>query len=84
MLWRPSILLSQDETPTEETEMRAATIQRLTEEARKVYAHRVAADPDTCPVCCGDRVHTDSRFAVAFIEDNGYAKVYSCFCTESA
>lgn len=27
---------------------------------RRIYPHRVAADPKVCPVCCGD-THTDDR-----------------------
>jgi len=29
------------------------------------YPHRIAADPTTCPVCCGDRITNDPRFGGA-------------------
>lgn len=66
--------------------MNARTHERMTAAAAKVYAHRLAMDPETCPVCCGDRTHTDPRFSagVSHVIDEGRPmerEAFHCICT---
>lgn len=37
------------------------------ERARLAYPHRYAANPEACPVCCGDRRTTDPAFGTTVV-----------------
>lgn len=65
--------------------MRAVTIARLKKEGAAAYAHRLAVDPDHCPICCGDGTTTDARFGEKslYLLDPGSRNertVYRCVC----
>lgn len=45
------------------------------------YLHRFEADPDRCPVCCGDKLTTDSKYGgkIRYPKGDNYpADVYEC------
>lgn len=52
---------------------------------KRDYPHRIAADPDTCPVCCGDRCTSDRRYGGKILrteEETGWATLYECLACE--
>lgn len=56
--------------------------------ANEAYAARHEADPDTCPVCCGDKATNDRRFADTSSPASGWEESgpwYTCnVCKEDA
>ncbi len=50
------------------------------------YPHRIEADPETCPVCCGDRATDDPRFGSEVLrhvgEDHNRRPIYRCLACD--
>jgi hypothetical protein len=65
--------------------MRQATKDALTAKAARLYAHRLAVDPDNCPCCCGDGSTDDSRFGTIILyvideDTHNERPIFRCFC----
>ena len=52
------------------------------EQIERDYPHRIAADPDTCPVCAGDQETTDNRYGGTPIARDTPSQVYECRACE--
>ena len=77
--------LTAETIASKKAEIQRLRVSGLQKQIAREYAHRVEADPETCPVCCGDRLTTDQRYGGEVIHPESeryYNTLYKCLACD--